>query len=303
MDVKKQIKSLLNQAEVYKTQGLLDEGLSAFEQAGELIRQHAGLISNHEKLLEGLGRKIEALKEEIRRVEDAPLNQPMPDQVLDVIKRHFSFSQETERRSMDGAIALAKFGQFESALVEFRNLLSEETLRLEAGKNIVRCHIALGTFDDAVRQYEHWFNIRFFAADPLEQIRAFLQAALDKRGIDTRLPLPVAGPPEPGPRREITDDEMLDISSVSITLTEGPHAGKSQEFDVSFQAGSVLNLLISGHDREFLESIREGTLLDLVQFFSPIAMFDGKAVVMSKSEITSGPKQGHFSLDIKVKSI
>ncbi len=296
--VKQKIKSLLNEADIYKTQGLLEEGLEKYMTAAALMQKYAARIANHEKLLAGLKQKIIALKEEIRRVEDAPLNQEMPENVLNIIKENFAFSKDEGRKGMDQAISLAKFGQFESALAAFRALLDKEDLRLEAAKNLIRCHIALGTLEDAARQYEQWADTRFFPPPNLEQIRGLLGKAIEKRGMD--IPL---SEPEGEETSSFTEEEILDISSVAITLTDGPGSGQSQEFDVSFQAGSILNLLISGKDRAFLKSIQVGGLLDIVQFYSPIAMFDGKAVVVNKSEITSGPKQGHFSLDIRIKSI
>ncbi|HAO21711.1 MAG TPA: hypothetical protein DCQ37_15330, partial [Desulfobacteraceae bacterium] len=68
-------------------------------------------------------------------------------------------------------------------------------------------------------------------------------------------------------------------------------------------SGNVINILISSTDKFLLEHLEVGISLDQVQFYSPMAMFNGKAVVSAKSKIESGPKQGYYSLDIKIKSI
>jgi len=61
--------------------------------------------------------------------------------------------------------------------------------------------------------------------------------------------------------------------------------------------------LISGDDSELTETLETGIILDQVQFYSPSAMFNGKVVVSSKSKIESGPKQGYYSLDMKIVNI
>jgi hypothetical protein len=48
--------------------------------------------------------------------------------------------------------------------------------------------------------------------------------------------------------------------------------------------------------------MKEGDVLKDLQFFSPIAMFNGSGTVSAKSQIKSGPKQGDFCLDIKITS-
>ena len=64
----------------------------------------------------------------------------------------------------------------------------------------------------------------------------------------------------------------------------------------------MLSLIISKNDANTIELLQEGYALNDLQFFSPIAMFNGSGVVSAKSEIKSGPKQGDFCLDIKIAS-
>ncbi len=74
------------------------------------------------------------------------------------------------------------------------------------------------------------------------------------------------------------------------------------EFDVNFQSGGTLSLIISKNDEGLIDELKNGDNLDDIQFYSPIAMFKGTAVVANKTSIDTGPKQGDFCLDLKVTS-
>lgn len=330
MDVKKQIKSFLQQAELYQSQGLLYEAKENYLRAGQLAKKNEDLIKN-KNLLNVIAKKIKALKEKIDRIENEPLSVELPEKIQDIIKEKFSFSKDTDTGELEGAIALAKFGQFERALKEFNSLIERESLRVEAAKNIIRCHKALDSTDEAVDRYRQWFESDFFTPDQLSRLRVFFQGILDSKGIDIKLPqkaetmmIPsvesLRGPAAPAKvadeseplmsesreeeiEEEPEEENIIDISSVGIALTQGPRKGEIIEYDVSFQAGRVINLLISGNETDLIGTLNIGVMLDNVQFYSPIAMFNGKAVVSSKSPIESGPKQGFYSLDIKIISI
>ena len=98
------------------------------------------------------------------------------------------------------------------------------------------------------------------------------------------------------------DEEFIDISSIGIYFNSGPAKGRVVEFDVNFQSGNMLSLIISKNDAKNIEAMQEGDELKDLQFFSPIAMFNGSGIVSAKSQIKSGPKQGDFCLDIKITS-
>ncbi|OQX23115.1 MAG: hypothetical protein BWK80_27670 [Desulfobacteraceae bacterium IS3] len=298
MDVKERIKSLLQQADIYQAQGLLNEAKDRYMQAGQIIKQHEDVIRN-KSLLSSIAAKVRAINDDMKRLEESPLLREMPEQVQEVIRTKFSFSKDDNLKDMEGAIALAKFGQYKRALREFNELLSREDIRMDVAKNIFRCHMAMDLIEDAAVQYEQWMNGNLFSVGQLGKLRFFLQNILEKKGIDRQLPMP----DDPGREREVAQEEILDISSVGITISEGVKKGETIEYDVSFQSGNVINILISSTDKFLLEHLEVGISLDQVQFYSPMAMFNGKAVVSAKSKIESGPKQGYYSLDIKIKSI
>ncbi len=320
MDVRKQIKSFLQQAELYQAQGLLSEAKENYLCAGKLVKKNPDLIKN-KNLLNVISKKIQVLNEKIDRYENESSTVTLPEEVQDIIKDKFAFSKNDEAGGLEGAIALAKFGQFERALREFDELIKTDAVRIEAAKNIIRCHKALNSIDSVITRYHAWLAGDLFTPAQLNKLRIFFQGILDSKGMDVTLPekpekidttVPEIKNLDEGEETEevafaeeaFQEEEIIDISSVGIILTKGPKKGEMFECDVSFQAGSVINLLISADtEKELMEMLKLGTMMDDIQFYSPMAMFTGKAVVSSKSKIESGPKQGYYSLDMKIVSI
>ena len=150
MGDKENIKRLLKEAEVYKGHGLLNEARLKYNEVADLIRNNPK-IKNKDKLLAGLSKKINLLEVDTQKVERGPSSPELSSRAQDLIKKLFSFSKEEseEEAALEGALALAKFGQFERALAEFSNLLSNEAHRVVAAKNILRCNIALTSEEKA----------------------------------------------------------------------------------------------------------------------------------------------------------
>ena len=302
MGIKESIKMLLQEADLYKKHGLLDEARGKYTEAEQRIREH-DRIQNKEKILKGIANKIRLLDSDTERVKKGPSSPKLSAKAQDLIKNLFSFSKtdSEEEALLEGAIALAKFGQFERALVEFKKLIDKESHRVVAAKNVLRCHIQLNSEDAAADQYEEWAGNGHFPPDHLEKIRLFLVEILKNKGIQRDL-TSVSMKKEIVQEAEAEEEEFIDISSIGIYLDTGPAKGKVVEFDVNFQSGNMLSLIISKNDAKTIEPIQEGDALKDLQFFSPIAMFNGSGVVSAKSEIKSGPKQGDFCLDIKITS-
>ena len=301
MGIKESIKRLLQEADLYKQHGLLDEAKARYTEAEQRVREH-DRIQNKEKILKGIANKIRRLESDAERVEKGPSSPELSAKAQDLIKNLFSFSKtdSEEEALLEGAIALAKFGQFERALVEFKKLLDKDSHRVVGAKNVLRCQIQLNHENAAANQYEEWVTNGDFPPNQLEKIRLFLAEILKIKGIQRDLTL-VSIKEEPVQEAE-EEEEFIDISSIGIYFNAGPAKGKVVEFDVNFQSGNMLSLIISKNDANTIELLQEGYALNDLQFFSPIAMFNGSGVVSAKSEIKSGPKQGDFCLDIKIAS-
>ena len=304
MNISLQIKSLLSQAELYRSQGLFSEAREKYNAASDMILK-IDKLKNKDHLLKAISGKIQSLDKKTEKVETGPSSPELSEKGQNLIKNLFG------ENDLEKAVALAKFGQFERAINELEQLLKDDVYRVDAGKNILRCKMASASVEDAIDQYNKWLSGELFSGSQLESIRAYLQPIIDRKGLETTLPSPEASVemdetpvqsggiefnmPEP-------EEDILDITSIGITFTSGTHKGKMVEFDVNFQSGGMLSLIISKNDRGLIEDLKEGDHLDDVQYYSPIAMFKGTAVVANKTEIKTGPKQGDYCLDVRVTS-
>lgn len=308
MDFKKRIKTLLQEAEIYRSHGLPEEAKLKYSDAAELIKKSPD-FPNSQKLLEQISNKMnESYPEEVIHSKIQSSGN-MSAQKQDIIKNEFSFSGNKDTATLEGAIALARFGQYKRSLSEFAKLLNNNTLRVIAAKNILRCHMVISSADNAINQYEKWALDDLFSAKQLEKIRVFLEGLLNKKGITTKLTIPEKkytsaekDIKDASDDVSIDEDDFLDISSIGIIMENGPKKGKVFEFDVNFQSGSQLNFIISGKDQELISNFNEGLVLKNVQFYSPISILKSSCVISSKIMISSGPNKGDCSLDIKVLS-
>lgn len=307
MDIRKQIQSLLNEAAVYETQGLYEESREKYLRVASAIKHHTHIIDKHKELLNSVSNRLNRLKKRIQQVESESSAYQMPNIVLEVMKRNFSSSKDKEQAALEGALALAEFRQYESALEEFTKLLKIQSTRLEASKNIIRCHLAKGRAAEAVNLFRHWRNSGLMGPDEMAELRLFFQDMSDEN--DLHLDLPCAEVKKASVTHDATRPHrmngrhVMEFTSISVKLPNGPRRQRLREFDIDAQSGDVVNLLIPDHDKETVDGLEKGTVLDPVQCFSTNAMFSGKAMVIENAQILSGANAGYFSIDIKIQGI
>jgi tetratricopeptide (TPR) repeat protein len=334
MNIVQKIKALVEEAELYRSQGLYDESIIKYRNAETLIKENEQL-KGREKLLDTIAKKLDQLKVAIEKVEQADQAPEVPAAVQQIIKDKFAFAADKDELSLEGAIALAKFGQYRAAIKEFDELTKTESHRIVAAKNIMRCHLSLDSVENAVNQYQEWLSSGMFTTDQLDNLRIFTQGLLDKKGVEQTLP-PLKTPKEtegPGggklekepkaiqpvaveepivetPELEIPEfedrgleeEDLEDISSIGITLEEGSMKGKLIELDISFHSGKEVTVIISQKKKELIEILQPGYTLNNVQFYTPYAILTGACYVDSNTKIGTGPKRGDHSLDIWIKT-
>jgi len=301
MDIKKRLKNLLETAKLYRSQGLLFEAKGKYEDAAALI-QEAGLIKDGQNLTDIISKKISGVKKAIERIEKQPTLPEVSEENQDVIKELFSDTTGKDKDAvvLEGAITLAKFGQFDRALKDLNELLKSAPARMNAAKNILRCHMARTSIEDAVVQFQKWQSSDIFTKGQLITIRLFLEVfRFDnfKENISMQLKNPADVE-----KLEITNGKIPDICSMIITLVKGPLKGVTFVLDVRFQIRNVITLFIEEHKEELLESFEVGKNLDNLQFNTTIAIFKGKGIVAEKIRIDSGTRQGDYRIDIQVIS-
>lgn len=305
MDLASKIKEILKQAEIYAAQGLFVEARDNYRGVIDLL-QAQPRVKDREKILKSLNAKVEAMKARIRKVEGAAPPPVLSPEVQALIKKLFSFSlsDDPDHVALDGAVALTKFGQYGSAIGEFEDLLGRPTVRLAAAKNILRCHLAADEIPAATEKYRGWIGDPRFDSELLGKLHAFLQSLLEQKGSAVELPEPPRIlQSEMLPTLQVeAPDEVLDINGVRIQISEGPSKGLYVDYDVSFQSGNVISILVSEQDAEVLNILQLGEILSNVELTAAVAIFKGSAKVMAKNRIKVGPRSGFFNVDLKIRA-
>jgi tetratricopeptide (TPR) repeat protein len=298
MSVQERLRSLAKEAELYRTQGLLEHSKEKYLQILQFVEEKQ--FTNHRKLIEAVRDKIQTLEEHLA-VEKQDTREPeLSEKQQNMIKDLFSVSQTKEAAKIEGAVALAEFGQYERALEEFHTLLKEGTLPVVAAKNIIRCYMELSSPDEAVAQFREWVISRdVLTPQELKLIRAFIANLLERKGIKRELPYLVETSQTDSQSSE-NEEGFLDISSVYVEVNNGPRKGDMVEFQVTSQSGNTISVNIPGERRDLLDAFRPGLRLPELQCYSPIAVFKGRGVVIKKRKIWHGRNQGNYLLDITI---
>jgi tetratricopeptide (TPR) repeat protein len=304
MSDKETIKSLLKEASLYSNQGL-------FVEAKQKYLQVLGVIKNSKhyrgdaKLLEALQTKIKELERNLDETlkDDGPPE--LTPEAQKLILQLFAFSNNKDMAAIEGAVVLAKFGQYEKSMAEFKRLMKQGIMPLIAAKNILRCHQNLSSISGAITEFEQWVSEGALSPNHLMNLRTFLLEILDKEGIQADLPqiaavVSVEEKQPNGPKAPIEDKEIIDINLVSMKLMEGARKGELVEFDVTFQAGNTVSFTIPSDDKDLLEALKPGRRLNKMQCYSMLAVFNGSGIVSGKTRITSGPKRGDYTLDVTI---
>jgi hypothetical protein len=197
------IKAILKEAQLYQSQGLLKEAKKLYEEAVTLVSEDATL-SSKEQIIEGIQKQIDSLEAVTYRVEKKTNITDISPRDKDLIKRLFSATPTDDKDTsmLEGAVALAKFGQFDRAISEFEDLLEGSPLRIVAAKHILRCHMAMRALHDPVLQFQKWVTTGFFEQEELSELRTFLERTygLSVTGQETVPTTQAAAtaPPAPG---------------------------------------------------------------------------------------------------------
>jgi len=295
MSEKEAIKSLIKQGELYFKQSLLNQSKEAYQKALELIESNEKL-PNREKLIQLIQGKIKVVEENLNELEAEPDQPELSEELQKLIQKRFAFSKNEETAAFEGAMALAKFGQYEQALEEFHKLLKKGVMPLVAAKNIITCMLTYASPDAAIAQYIQWTSQDVLSKPQLNQVRVYLKSLLEKKGMKAELP-PVIKPKK---GEEEEEEAVIDISSITMTIPEGPRKGETIELDVSFQMDNNISVVIAADQKDLLKSLKTGTRLTDIQCYSPIGFFNGSGMVLGRTQIQEGPKKGDYLLDIAI---
>jgi len=301
-DIKTHIQTLINEIEIYRTHSLFAEAKGKCIELAELIRKNDQL-KNKQKLLSAVSKKMKDLENDARQFEEGEATVQMSTTEVGLVKKLFSPSKEAaaDSATLESAIALLVFGQFEKALSEFYELLNSDAHRVVSAKNILRCHIGLSDLDNAVTQYRQWHSSGDFPVEELGKIHSFLIDKLQQMGIDESLPKPVKEPD--AKEDEAIEEEFVDILSVKIPLDDGSGKGTGIKLDVSFQKGNMFSVIIPRENQAMIDRLKVGLKIEDIRFYSPAVVFKDTCIVSAIEEIASGPKKGDYTMVMEILEI
>jgi len=298
MSEREHLKPLLKEADVYRSQGLLNQAKEKYMDILELVKKDQEL-SEDEQLVNDLNDKIRAVENELNEIEEAPETPELTEKVQDLISNLFSFSKNKDVASIEGAVALAKFGQYEKALAQFQKLINEGTLPMMVAKNMLRCSLTLASPQEALDQYKRWVSRTTFSKGELRELRDFLANLLKNEGIKVKLPKLDEESPEKVKKGERAED-IFEISTVRIKLDQGSRKGQTVDFDVAFQVGNTLSFIIKAKEKDLVDVFKPGIRLFEIQCYSPMSLFNASGIISEKKKITKGTKRGDYSFDLTI---
>lgn len=298
MSDKTKIESKLKEAELYQSQGLYEQSKQIYIDLLELIKKDSSL-SQDKQLLDEVNERIQAVDDVITEVEESTDTPELSGEVQKLISNLFSFSKNKQVAAIEGAVALAKFGQYEKSLAELQRLINEGNLPIMAARNMLRCQLILSTPDTAIAQIKSWSSHSVFSKGELDHLGEFLESLLEKEGIKADLPAIAEKSPKDRKKQQRMED-VFEIFSIRIRLESGPKKGQDQDFDVTFQVGNTVSIIIKVKDKVLAEAFKPGIRLSRIQCYSPVSVFNCKGTVTENAKITSGSKKGDCTLDITI---
>ena len=298
MSEQEDLLGLVREADLYRNQGLLAESKEKYIQLLERIEKQSR-PGDRRRFSKAIRKKIETVEKGLAQTRAAPKTPDLSPALQSLIKKSFSFSRTKEIASMEGALALAKFGQHEEAIAEFQGLLRRGIMPVVTARHILRCYFSLSLPYAAVAQFKDWSASQTLAKEDLRYVRRFLEEALHEKDFKEHLPSLLGE--APARAKNDTRDDDLKISAIRIHFTAGPFQGESIERDVICQLGNLVSIVIPERRRDVANAFRIGSRLDRVQCYSPITVFMGQGIVAKKSKVERGPQQGDHIVDISIE--
>ncbi|MDY0132526.1 MAG: hypothetical protein RBR53_07645 [Desulforegulaceae bacterium] len=293
MTLKKKIYSINKEALLYYSQGMYEESLLKYKTLLKLVSKIRGL-KNKEEIKKKIDEKTVEIKQKLSFYEREGVNTELSDSKKEIIKKLFSDAEDDpEHKKFEEALALAKFGQFSDSIKEMTPFLENRKLKIDAGRNIIRCYEAMEKIEDIIPLVNKWKEKSLFSEkEVLHFIESSKANALVEADSDSNEYL-----------EDSCSPEIMEIDSVGIKFSGSERFDSDPiELDVSFQTGNHLSLIISSKEKGIIDSLDVGVKLKDMCFYSPIAVFKSTGIILSKHQIGSGPKKGDWCLDLEIKN-
>jgi len=308
MTDKEQIQSLLKEAGIYQKQGLLKESKEKYSKILELVESEKEL-SDDRQLISLVRNKVKEVDSTLDEVEGEPDTVELSEEVRDLIGKLFSFSENEDTAAVESAVALATFGQYEKALIEFQKLLDKRILPMVVAKNMLQCHQSLGSHQAAISQLEDWISHSAFPGEELSRLRGFLGDILARDGIEADLPdvkneddASSGEETSSESKQSMPESDFSAILSVKLILDDKHSEDQTRDFDVEFQLGNSVTINIENSEKDLLRVLEHGASIPKIQCYSSFYFFNAKGIVAQKKVVTIGPNEGDFAIVLILKN-
>jgi hypothetical protein len=295
------IKSLVKEADFYRSQGLLEQARYKYSEALKLV-QKSETLKKKESLINSLNNRIKSVEDLLDEIEKATDTPDLTEDVQNLISNLFSFSKNKEAAAIEGAVALAKFGQYDKAFTEFQRLIDNRVLPLMAAENMLKCQLFFISPERAVDQYKKWISSPSFTKKELKSLRDFMIKIFNKEGIKIDLPEPKAALSEE-PKKDVVTEPVLEISSIGVRMKNNFGREIDVELDITFQTGNILSFIVKADKKELVDFLSTGVKLPSVQCYSSLSIFQAKGFVSDKKIIPSGPRKGDYAFDLTIEKV
>lgn len=299
MSTKEQIEQIFKEIEVYNSHALFALAKQKCLELMELV-ENSDLFEHKDAILAAISGNIEGIEEEAREFEGIGKATKMSNKELDVVRQLVGVPSDADSDEAIWEVARACLilGQYTTALYEFDRLIRNRFKPVAAAKNMLRCHIGMSAFDEAINQYKEWSLSSLFSLGQMENLRSFLQELLYKNNINQLITnsRTTSTDHEQGSQ----DDEFIDIVGVKLTI-EGD-SGTSQEtmLDVNYQKGSTFSVVVPEENLALLDYLKIDKKISKLEMYSLSVIFTERCLVYERSKVKYGPRSGDYSVGLKI---
>ncbi len=322
----------INEAEVYKSMGLLEEAMGVYQ---KLLADPAALAPEEQ---ESIKEKLEELRKELDTQEDGD-QEGVSQEEITAIKESLS-AQENVQTILDGAFAFKELGLYEEAVGEYTRLFRmdypAEKLIPEIAKCLMKLHPPQKASEEAVNiiesqkledKKEAILKFRLgvemekvghpelaipiyksaLALNPKENRIKNRLLVLERREKKEEEEQQEASPPAPEPMERRKEERFIpripEFVFVELEMDKGRYKGQTVRLQVLNYSKHGLAFLVKDNQKGLLNHIRPGEKLHNVAFYARWAIIRVDVLVKHITKLEEGPYKGHHVIGVESKEI
>ncbi len=292
------MEQIFKEIELYRSHALFAPAKQKYLELMESVENSDQL--HKVALLEEISRQIAGLVDEERSLESIEKATIMSTKELDIVRQMVCVQNDTDSDETTWEVARACLilGQYATALCEFNRLINNRFKTVSTAKNMLRCHIGMCGFDEAIHQYKEWILSGSFTLRQMENIRTFLQELLYKNKVDRLL---TNSRNENIDHEQVgQDDEFIDIIVVKLTIKDDSDTSQKIMLEVNYQKGTTFSVVVPKEKLAVLDYLEIDKEITTLEMYSSSVVFRERCLVCEKSKIKYGPRNGAYSVSLKI---